>query len=218
MAQKRATPSNANLQKKSQTLQQTHIICVNLSDMEKSNLYTRSGDQGTTSLVGGTRINKECARIEAYGTLDEFSSFLGVVLSDPQCSEEVRMQLLRVQNTLFDLGGYLACEVKPGETPAAWGLCEEDIAEVEKWIDRLDAEVPKVRAFVLPGGTLLAAHTHVARSVCRRAERRIIALSRQEYVCPLLLKYINRLSDWLFILARHFNHTAGIKEITWHKK
>lgn len=185
--------------------------------MTKSKLYTRTGDLGTTSLVGGTRVQKQCARLEAYGTVDEFSSNLGCVLSNPECPPEQKLQLLQIQNMLFNLGGYLACEVKPASTPEAWGLTEENTRQLESWIDTLDAETPKVNAFVLPGGTPLSAQTHVARTVCRRAERRIIALAADEYVDPNLVAYFNRLSDYLFILARYFNHKAGVAEITWRK-
>ncbi|MDE6754439.1 MAG: cob(I)yrinic acid a,c-diamide adenosyltransferase [Muribaculaceae bacterium] len=185
--------------------------------MMKSALYTRTGDSGTTSLVGGARAPKDCTRLEAYGTLDEFSSFLGCVLSDPVCPENIRRQLLEVQNMLFNVGGYLACEVKEGECPPVWVLCENHISQLEGWIDELDSSTPKIKAFVLPGGCMLAARTHVARAVCRRAERRIIALASEEYVDPLLLSYINRLSDYLFILARYFNHKEGVEEITWRQ-
>ena len=185
--------------------------------MAKSNLYTGTGDAGTTSLVGGQRIEKFAPRLEAYGTLDEFSSFLGAVLSDPDCPEDQRHNLQRVQNMLFNLGGYLASAVPEGEKPAAWGMTDEEIKRVETWIDALDEATPKVRAFILPGGTPLSARAHIARSVCRRAERRILALAAQEYVDPALIKYVNRLSDYLFILARYFNHIQGVQEITWHK-
>lgn len=185
--------------------------------MAKSALYTGGGDAGKTSLVGGQRIAKDAARLEAYGTLDEFSSQLGVVLSQPDCPEEQRSNMLKVQNMLFNLGGYLATLPEPGQTPAALGLRVTDIAEVEGWIDELDSQTPKVHAFVLPGGTPLSAFAQVARTVCRRAERRIVTLAQKEYVDPALMKYINRLSDYLFILARYLNHRAGVPEITWQK-
>lgn len=185
--------------------------------MEKSRLYTGTGDAGTTSLVGGQRVGKDSIRLEAYGTLDEFSSFLGCVLSDANCNNEIKGQLLKIQNMLFNLGGYLASEVPDGQTPPAWGLTEDNIRQLEGWIDALDEQTPKVNAFVLPGGSMLAAKTHVCRTVCRRAERRIITLSRETFVDPNLLKYLNRLSDYLFILARYFNFMAGISEIVWHK-
>lgn len=183
--------------------------------MEKSKLYSRTGDAGTTSLVGGERVSKTCVRLEAYGTVDEFSCFLGVVLSSPDCPEELRAYLTGIQNRLFDIGGYLACT--PGENAMipvpAW--LPADIEAMEKEIDRLDSWTPKVNAFVLPGGSMLAAHTHVARAVCRRAERRILTLAAESEVDPNVIKYFNRLSDYLFILARHLNHKAGIPEIIW---
>lgn len=186
--------------------------------MSKSKLYTGTGDLGTTSLVGGQRVKKHCTRLDAYGTVDEFSSFLGIVLSHPDCPPAERANLLEVQNMLFNIGGYLACSHDTSGGAASWGLSPDDITAVESWIDRLDADTPKVNAFVLPGGTPLSAHTHVARAVCRRAERRILALAEMEPVDREVLIYFNRLSDYLFILARNFNHVAGVPEITWHKK
>lgn len=181
----------------------------------KSNLYTGTGDTGTTSLVGGQRISKTAVRLDAYGTVDEFSSFLGVVLSDPDCPTELKGQMLEIQNRLFDAGGYLATAVDADERPDCPGIDDRDISRLESWIDALDEQTPKIRAFVLPGGSLLAAHCHVARSVCRRAERRILALAEESYVDPHLLTWFNRLSDYLFIAARFLNSYAGVKEIIW---
>ncbi len=199
--------------------------------MPKSNLYTRTGDSGTTSLVGGTRVKKNCARLNAYGTIDEFSAHLGVVLSAPECPEEIRTYLHDMQSMLFNLGGYLACESPQltdvsSEAPEnlekkygvnSWGLTEETLEQLERMIDKLDADTPKVNAFVLPGGTPISAQTHVARTVCRRAERCILILADEAYVDPLAIRYLNRLSDYLFILARYFNHLFGVAELTWHK-
>lgn len=186
--------------------------------MTKSNLYTRTGDTGMTSLVGGTRVKKNCPRLEAYGTLDEFSSFLGALAADDACGEETRTQLRQIQNMLFNLGGYLACESKEDERLPVWGLKEEHLKSLESWIDTLDADTPKIHSFVLPGGSEASAKAHIARSVCRRAERRIFDLADCEYVDPLLLRYINRLSDYLFILARNLNFKAGVEEIIWEKE
>ncbi len=183
----------------------------------KSNLYTGTGDSGTTSLVGGQRISKCCVRLDAYGTLDEFSSFLGVVLSSDKCPKELKSQLLDVQNKLFDVGCYLATAVECGTKPSCGGLDSACIENVESWIDALDAQTPKIRAFVLPGGCELAAHCHVARAVCRRAERCILKLAEEEYVDPLLIRWLNRLSDYLFIAARYLNHVNDIEEIVWHQ-
>ncbi len=181
----------------------------------KSNLYTGTGDSGSTSLIGGQRISKCCARLDAYGSLDEFSSFLGVVLSSEGCPTELKAQLLDVQNRLFDVGCYLATAVEHGTEPSCNGLDPDCIKTLESWIDDLDAHTPKIRAFVLPGGCTLAAHCHVARAVCRRAERRILTLALEEYIDPLLLRWLNRLSDYLFIAARYINHVNGVEEIVW---
>ena len=184
--------------------------------MEKSRLYTGGGDDGTTSLVGGERAAKDSVRLEAYGTVDEFSAFLGVVAAMPDAEGEIRGQLMKVQNRLFDIGGYLAS--RPGGTglPPVAGL-DESRREVERWIDRLDSETPKIRVFVLPGGCQAASHAHVARTVCRRAERRIVALAKIEDVDAEVMRYFNRLSDYLFILARYFNFKAGESEIVWKR-
>lgn len=181
--------------------------------MEKSRLYTGGGDRGETSLVGGQRVPKDSLRLDAYGTVDEFSAFLGVVLSMLDCPEDIRGHLLGIQNLLFDIGCILATD--PAGPSYTRPIDTQDIALLERLIDEVDSATPKIRAFVLPGGCELAAHTHVARTVCRRAERRILALSRQEQVPDEILIWFNRLSDYLFILARHFNHRAAIPELTW---
>lgn len=183
----------------------------------KSQLYTGTGDRGTTSLVGGQRICKDSIRIEAYGTVDELSSQLGVVAASTECPAEVSGQLREVQNELFNVGCYLATAVEPGEQPECVSLHGNAVTRLEGWIDALDEQTPKIRAFVLPGGSPLAAQTHVARTVCRRAERRIITLQGESYVDPLVIKYFNRLSDYLFIAARFINFTLGIDEVVWQQ-
>ena len=181
----------------------------------KSNLYTGTGDMGTTSLVGGQRVSKCCARLESYGTVDEFSSFLGIVSSSEKCPEDLKLQILDIQNKLFDVGCYLATGVEEGTVSKCNTLDVGYIKRVEGWIDVLDAQTPKIRAFVLPGGCSIAAHCHVARTVCRRAERRILTLAEAEYVDPLVICWFNRLSDYLFIAARYLNFVSGIDEIVW---
>ena len=187
-------------------------IIVNV--MEKSRLYTGGGDDGTTSLVGGERARKDSVRLEAYGTVDEFSAELGVVAAGHYIPEEIQKQLQKIQNRLFDIGGYLAS--RPGGTglPPVADL-DLSVKEIEKWIDSLDAGTPKIREFVLPGGCMAAARAHVARTLCRRAERRICTLAETEEVDPAVRRYFNRLSDYLFILARYLNHHYGVAEITW---
>lgn len=183
--------------------------------MAKSNLYTRTGDQGSTSLVGGQRIKKHDIRLEAYGSVDEFSATLGILHARQDIPEEIKRQLLQIQNMMFNFGAYLATMPEPGTEPQVSGLSDNDTKSLETWIDDLDEKTPKIRAFVLPGGSESASFAHLARTVCRRAERNILRLAEQSYVSPALIAYFNRLSDYLFILARYLNHTAGIPEITW---
>lgn len=183
----------------------------------KSLLYTRTGDRGTTSLVGGERIKKNSTRLEAYGTLDELSSSLGVIAADSECAKEVKEQILEIQNELFNLGAYLATAVPDGEKPACTSLDAAKIEALESWIDSLDGQTPKIRAFVLPGGSKLAAECHMARTICRRAERAVLALAETEYVDPAVTRYVNRLSDYLFIAARFQNFMQGVDEIVWKK-
>lgn len=182
--------------------------------MGKSKLYTFGGDSGETSLVGGERTRKDSERLEAYGTLDEFSSFLGVVTASESLPAQEREELRDIQNRLFDIGGYLASDPGGSGLPPVAGLYH-DVEKIESYIDRLDSETPKIRAFVLPGGCELSAHVHVARTVCRRAERRIITLSRVSEVDGEVIRYFNRLSDYLFILARYLNHLSGRAEEIW---
>lgn len=183
----------------------------------KSNLYTGTGDDGMTSLVGGERISKTSLRLETYGTIDEVSSLIGVVAASPECPAALADKLKEIQNTLFDIGSYLATPVIEGETLPCNYIGPASIRQLEEWIDRLDEETPRIKAFVLPGGSLAASQCHVARTVCRRAERLIVALSQREYVDPAVIKWINRLSDFLFIAARNINFIVGVPEITWHK-
>lgn len=183
--------------------------------MKKSIVYTRTGDSGTTSLVGGTRIGKDDPRIEAYGTVDELNSHIGLVAAgnkDPL----IASTLNAVQHRLFDIGGYLACDPE-GDFRLLPGVADADIALLETTIDAVDSRLPKLDRFVLPGGSLEAARAHVARTVCRRAERRIISLSAQAPVDPQVVAYVNRISDLLFVIARFNNINQNIDEIFWCK-
>lgn len=183
----------------------------------KSLLYTRTGDTGTTSLVGGERVAKDCDRLEAYGTIDELSSQLGLISAAPQCNAEIKGQILKIQNEMFNIGSYLATAPTPGQQPKCASIDSSKMETLESWIDALDEQTPKIHAFILPGGSEIAARAHVARTVCRRAERQILTLSRTEYVDPAVITYINRLSDYLFIAARYLNFIQGIDEIVWEK-
>ena len=183
--------------------------------MTKSNVYTRSGDRGTTSLVGGTRVAKDSARLEAYGTVDELNSWLGLIRASQFVSPEDKTIIHKIQNRLFDIGSMLATEPESHWQPEP--LAPHAVTEIEEAIDRLDSALPADHRFILPGGCEDAARAHIARCVARRAERRIITLGNDTEVDPQIISYINRLSDYLFVLARAINHNFGSEEIFWEK-
>ena len=174
-------------------------------------IYTRGGDAGETSLGDGSRVSKLDERIAAYGAVDELNASLGVVLAG-ECPETFGTVLARVQNELFDLGADLSV---PLEHEGRLRVVRGQVDALEADCDRFNAELPELRSFVLPGGTETAARLHVARTTCRRAERKAIAASRAHDVSPLVLTYLNRLSDLLFILARAANAAAGREEPLW---
>ena len=185
--------------------------------MKKSNLYTRTGDTGTTSLVGGQRVRKDDIRIESYGTIDELNSHIGLLssmMTEDNCQKAI---LTFIQNKLFNIGAYLATENPPEKQAVCYGLGKTAIEKLEKEIDSLDATVPPLHAFLLSGGNPAASQAHVCRTVCRRAERNIISLSETAYIDPDLMRFINRLSDYLFVLARFNNFIAKASEIFWDK-
>jgi cob(I)alamin adenosyltransferase len=170
-------------------------------------IYTRTGDDGTTGLGDGSRVPKDHARVEAFGTVDELNSALGLLLCEA-LDEDMRAALTRIQHTLFDLGGELCI---PGRSV----LAEAQVTELEVLLDRLNASLAPLREFILPGGVRAAALCHQARTVCRRAERRVYSLSRSEAVSPVTLKYLNRLSDLLFVMARALNQANGTLDVLW---
>jgi cob(I)alamin adenosyltransferase len=174
-------------------------------------IYTRGGDAGETSLGDGSRVSKLDARIRAYGAVDELNATIGVVVAG-ECPESIRSVLARVQNELFDLGADLSV---PLEHEGRLRVTQDLVDALETECDRFNAELPELRSFVLPGGTGAAAHLHVARTVCRRAEREALAAARAHALNPLALVYLNRLSDLLFILARAANAAAGGEEPLW---
>lgn len=179
-------------------------------------VYTRTGDAGTTSLVGGTRVAKTHPRVQTYGQVDELNSWIGLVISRPELlPEDVVTTLTRVQNTLFDIGTILATEPDSRWQPAP--LPEASVKLLEEAIDRLDATVPPHNQFVLPGGCPVAAQAQIARTVARRAERTILELADAVQPSPEILAYINRLSDYLFVVARAANYFNGSDEIFWQK-
>ena len=181
----------------------------------KSRLYTRTGDDGTTSLVGGARAPKDSLRLESYGTVDELNSWLGMLVASDVVPPQRRLVLLEVQNHLFDIGAALATEPESQWQPAPIG--KQPVERLEQAIDDVDSTLPPLRQFILPGGHPDAARANIARTVARRAERRIITLAREAAVDPDILRYINRLSDFLFALAREININTGHDEIFWQK-
>lgn len=182
--------------------------------MKKSSVYTRTGDAGMTSLVGGSRISKSSDRLEAYGTIDELNSYIGLLAALPATADDVRPILLDIQHTLFDIGGYLACDPE-SDFQLPTGVTPGRIEAIERMIDLLDSRLPSHNRFILPGGSIESAHCQIARTVCRRAERRIITLSAHAPVAPEVIAYVNRLSDLLFIIARNYNIRQNIAEIFW---
>jgi cob(I)alamin adenosyltransferase len=181
-----------------------------------SRIYTRTGDAGDTSLFGGGRVTKNHQRVAAYGNIDELNSILGVARTAAP-ADFFDALLKNIQRDLFSIGGHLATP-DPDKVRKALEKAELSstrVAEFEATIDAADQELVPLKAFVLPGGTEKAARLHVARAVCRRAERSVVALAREESVPPLFLVYLNRLSDLLFTLARVANHRAGVGDVTW---
>ena len=172
-----------------------------------SKIYTRTGDKGDTGLGDGTRVPKDSARVEAYGTVDELNSILGVLLTEA-LPTDLCAALTDIQHDLFDLGGELCI---PGRT----ALADARVTRLEQILDRLNADLTPLKEFILPGGSRAAALCHLARTVCRRAERRTIALGKMESVSPVAVKYLNRLSDLLFVMARALNKHAGQADVLW---
>ena len=180
-----------------------------------SKIYTKTGDDGTTGLGDGTRVAKDSARVAAYGTVDELNSTIGVVLAqadlektDLEVNVAVREALVQIQHDLFDLGGELCI-------PGMAMIHDADIDRLETTLDGFNADLPALKDFILPGGGMSAASCHVARTVCRRAEREVVSLSRIEQVRPEAFRYLNRLSDLLFVIARVLARASGHGEVLW---
>lgn len=175
-------------------------------------IYTRTGDKGKTSLIGGKRVSKTHQRLEAYGTIDELNAHIGLLLAQLPADESERTTLLQVQNILFVVGAQLAT---PPEVTGTLAVSAEMLSTLEEAIDRIEAALPSLKAFVLPGGTQAASQCHVCRTVCRRAERRVLALASRATIPSELTSYLNRLSDYLFVLPRKINNEQGMQEIFW---
>jgi cob(I)alamin adenosyltransferase len=179
-------------------------------------IYTKTGDKGLTSLIGGTRLPKQHIRIEAYGTVDELNSHLGII-RDVITDEATVNLLIHIQDRLFTIGSHLAADPLKNKM-ALPPIFENDIIALENAIDSIDAVVPELKFFVLPGGHLHVSYCHVARCVCRRAERAVLRLAENEIVEDIHFKYLNRLSDYLFMLSRWLTHQYQSPEIPWKPK
>lgn len=178
-------------------------------------IYTKTGDKGSTSLIGGTKVSKAHLRIEAYGTVDELNSYIGLC-RDHIKDADSRAVLLETQDRLFTVGSALACDPEKETKLKIPDLHEEDITLLEKAIDKMHEVLPPMKSFILPGGLIAASHLHVARCVCRRAERKVVRLSEESHEVEIIIqKYLNRLSDYLFVLARYVAFLEKAEEIPW---
>ncbi len=176
-------------------------------------IYTRTGDDGTTGLLGAARVPKHDARVEAYGTVDELNAVIGVAIT-LDSRHELADDLGEIQSALFRVGAELAT-ADPRALASLALVGDEDVAGLERIIDRLDGDLPSLTRFVLPGGSPLAAQLHFARTVCRRAERRVTSIAERANEASRVVQYLNRLADLLFVMARWSNHRAGVAETTW---
>jgi cob(I)alamin adenosyltransferase len=176
-------------------------------------IYTKTGDKGQTSLIGGTRVPKHHIRIETYGTVDELNSYIGLI-RDQQIDEQTKQLLIEIQDRLFTIGSSLASDPEKSKMKIP-DLKEEDITLLEQEMDKMNEVLPEMRSFVLPGGHTTVSFCHIARCVCRRAERLTIHLSENSFVSDLVIKYLNRLSDYLFVLSRKLTQDLHAAEIPW---
>lgn len=178
-------------------------------------IYTKTGDLGKTSLIGGTRVSKSHLRIETYGTVDELNSFIGF-LYDQLTDDSAKNTLREIQDRLFTIGSSLACDPEKEPKMKLPDLREEDVTLLETAIDEMNKVLKPMKSFILPGGSMAVSSAHIARCVCRRAERNCVNMVGHEmFVDPLVIKYLNRLSDYLFVLARFIGHLTGVSEIEW---
>ena len=178
-------------------------------------IYTKKGDKGETSLLGGSKVNKDNIRLEAYGTVDELNAFIGHI-HDQEISQNHKTILLKIQNQLFNLGSILSFDGKKTQINLP-EITKENIQMLEAEIDKMEEELSPLKDFILPSGHTIASLCHIARTVCRRAERRVVELQAKEKISPNCLEYLNRLSDYLFVLARGVLKEKSCTEITWIK-
>lgn len=177
-------------------------------------IYTKTGDKGQTALIGGRRVSKADLRIDAYGTVDELNSWIGLVRDQP-VNEVRKEELKEIQDRLFTVGAELATDPEKAVKRAIPVIIEADVLRLEQAMDEMDAELPELRAFVLPGGNQSVSFCHLARTVCRRAERLVISLTEESPVDELVIQYLNRLSDYLFVLSRKMAQELNAEEVAW---
>jgi len=181
-------------------------------------IYTKTGDSGNTGLIGGSRVSKSNIRINAYGTVDELNAFIGL-LGDQLSDEHSRKVLREIQDRLFTIGSSLACDPHKETAMKIPDLTETDILLLENEMDGMNKKLPEMKSFILPGGNAAVSTAHICRTVCRRAERIIVELDSQEKLAqPLILKYMNRLSDYFFVLARYTGMLTGAEEVKWEAR
>jgi len=178
-------------------------------------IYTKTGDAGETSLFGGGRVAKSHPRVAAYGDVDELNASIGRAVSNLKMEDSLRSQLERIQKTLFGVGGEVATPGEKGREKLRDLVTDAEVEALETSLDAMEVDLPPLRSFILPGGSPAGSALHVARTVCRRAERSVVELSRTESVRGEVLRYLNRLSDWLFVAARHVNFREGHTETPW---
>jgi cob(I)alamin adenosyltransferase len=179
-------------------------------------IYTKNGDKGTTSLIGGTRVPKHSLRIESYGTVDELNSYVGLI-RDQDIDKIYKTQLLEIQDRLFTIGSSLAADPEKSKMKLP-DLIESDVQFLEDKMDEMDEQLPELKFFILPGGNTTVSYCHLARCVCRRAERITTNLDEHEFVAPIVMQYLNRLSDYLFVLGRKIAFDLGAEEQAWRPR
>jgi cob(I)alamin adenosyltransferase len=175
-------------------------------------IYTKTGDTGKTGLFGGKRVSKSDLRVDAYGTLDELNAHVGLLRDSTELTD-LQAELKEIQDRLFTIGSHLASD--PEKHPPLPDISETDITALETAMDTMDAQIEPLRHFILPGGHQMVSYTHLCRTVCRRAERLVVALHEMEPIDALILQYLNRLSDYFFMLGRYLAHQLGVEEVKW---
>jgi cob(I)alamin adenosyltransferase len=201
--------------KNSKSKKSANLLLQGSTNEIQMKIYTKTGDEGQTGLLGGDRVPKDSQRIHAIGEIDELNAYAGICCTFIE-AEVLKSRLIRVQNHLFDIGSELACP--PGGKFDLTSVSTSDIEQLERELDEMEAELPPLKQFILPGGTGASAHLHFLRTICRRAERVLLTLHTANPVRSELIIYVNRLSDWIFCFSRLLNHRSGVEEQKWSKE